>query len=313
MGHAFVAGGSGFIGRCVVRALKARGERVVALARSDAGTRVLEAIGAEVIRGDLLTPGPWQDALARARHVVHLAQPATFGARVTRARARAYRKFRMIMDEHLLAALDPRTTERVVYVAGTSFYGDVGRARVDERARPRPRGWGPYLAPAIERLDGYVARGLPIVTAFPGYVYGDGSWFRQYVYRPLFRGKRVTIPGGRSRMGSPIHVEDCANAIVHLLDRGAIGARYFVVDDEPLEWSRFHARAAAAMGRELHVRAVPTLVLRALLGGVVVDSLLGDANLSNARLKSTGFALRFPTSADGISDVVAHARPPARR
>src|SRR5919205_1702299 len=50
----FVTGGSGLIGRALVQRLLARGERVVALARSDAAAKDLAARGAEVVRGDLL-------------------------------------------------------------------------------------------------------------------------------------------------------------------------------------------------------------------------------------------------------------------
>ena len=252
--------------------------------------------------------GDWRDRAREAARIVHLAQPPTFGARVTKKRARAYAKERITMDRNLLGALDPKTVERIVYVAGTSYYGNLGTELRDETATPRPRGWGPYVAPAIGELAGYVARGLPIVTAFPGYVYGDGSWFREYVYRPLRSGRRLNVLGGRSRVGSPIHVRDCARAIVHLLDRGAAGERYFLVDDAPDTWSTFHARAAEAMGATLRVRRVPPIVLRILLGNVVTDSLLSDARLSNARLRATGFAFDFPTSREGIADVIAHAR-----
>src|SRR5207249_1062568 len=108
-----------------------------------------------------------------------------------------------------------------VYVGGTSYYGDMGDELAGEDDAPRPRGWGPYLAPAIAALDGYLARGLPIVCAFPGWVYGDGSWFREYVLAPLRRGRRFLRIGGREPRASPIHVGDCAAAIALLLERGA--------------------------------------------------------------------------------------------
>ena len=50
----FVTGGSGLIGRALVKRLLARGERVVALARSDASAADLRSLGADVVRGDLL-------------------------------------------------------------------------------------------------------------------------------------------------------------------------------------------------------------------------------------------------------------------
>jgi len=50
----FVTGGSGLIGRALVERLLARGDRVVALARSDASAAGLATLGADVVRGDLL-------------------------------------------------------------------------------------------------------------------------------------------------------------------------------------------------------------------------------------------------------------------
>ena len=58
----FVTGGSGFLGRALVEQLVARGERVVALARSPDARRTLEELGAEPAPGDVRDHG----ALTRA-------------------------------------------------------------------------------------------------------------------------------------------------------------------------------------------------------------------------------------------------------
>jgi nucleoside-diphosphate-sugar epimerase len=302
MSTLFVAGGTGFIGAEVVRRAVAAGHAVQVLGRSTDARNAARALGAEPVAGDLLERGPWQERAARADWVIHLAQPQTFGGRVTRARAEAYRDQRRAMDRNLLDPL--HGAKKILYVGGTSYYGDLGTRLSTEDATPRPRGWGPYIAPAIEALAGDLSRGLPIVVAFPGYVYGTGSWFREYILSPLKHGKRLTQLAGPQKTISPIHVADAARALLHLLEHGEVGRRYFVVDDRPCENERLPRLAADRMKKPLHVRRVPPWLCRLLIGPVVTDSLLTNCVLSNQRLRDSGFACEFPTVEEGVADVV---------
>ncbi|WP_339086869.1 NAD-dependent epimerase/dehydratase family protein [Hyphomicrobium sp. ghe19] len=301
----FVAGASGFVGTCFLRAALAAGHEVDAVTRSKSHAEALRAQGVNAIVGDLLnSEGAWRKALRNADSVVHLAQPQTFGGHLTKARATQYSVLRFDMDRALFAAIDPARTRRIVYVAGTSYYGECGSEICDENAMPLPRGWGPYLAPAIEALPDYIARGLPIVAAFPGWVYGPGSWFAQYVLEPLRDGKPVYGLRGRARYTSPVHVEDCARAILHLTGKGEIGNRYFVVDDAPVPGERLAEIAANALGVTGHGRKLPFILLKLLVGRVIAESLAYESRLSNNRLKSTGFSFNFPTCEQGVPHAV---------
>ena len=300
----FVTGGSGFIGSVFVRHAAAKGHRVRVLSRSEKSGERVRALGGEPVTGDLLQAGSWQDAAASAEAIVHLAQPETYGARVSKSRAESYREQRLRMDTLLLDALRPETAGRVLYIAGTSYYGDQGVDLRDEDTTPNPKGWGPYIAPAIAELPRYVERGLPLVEVFPGWVYGPGSWFAEYTLEPLRTGKSLTALGGRSRLVSPVHVADLARALLHLLRVGVIGNRYFVVDDRPVPSSELNRIAGEALGAKVRVRHVPVWLSSLLLGPIVTESLTCDACLSNARLRATGFELDFPNVEVGIPDVV---------
>jgi dihydroflavonol-4-reductase len=59
----FVTGGSGFVGRALVEGLLARGDEVVALARSAGSEVLLGSLGARVVRGDLLDEDALHDAM----------------------------------------------------------------------------------------------------------------------------------------------------------------------------------------------------------------------------------------------------------
>jgi hypothetical protein len=305
----FVTGGTGFIGGAFIPLAQQAGYQVHLLTRSTRAAERWARTGVTPVLGDLLVPGAWQREAAASEWVVHLAQPLTYGARVTRKRAEAYREQRLRMDRLLLDSLKPEVTRRVLYVGGTSYYGNQGPRLVTEDSPPNPTGWGPYIAPAIEMLPDYVARGLPLVEAYPGSVYGLGSWFTEYILKPLKSGRPLFgLKETLTRCISPVHVEDCARALLHLLEHGEPGQRYFVVDDRPESFAELSRLVAETLG--LHVRKilVPQWVCRLMMGPVLTNSLTVEARLSNARLHGTGFHLHYPTIHEGVPVLVRQWR-----
>ena len=73
MSRVFLTGGSGLIGGALAKRLVARGDEVVALARSDASARGLEALGARVVRGDVLDEAGLEQGMSGCALVYHVA------------------------------------------------------------------------------------------------------------------------------------------------------------------------------------------------------------------------------------------------
>jgi nucleoside-diphosphate-sugar epimerase len=301
--EAFVTGAAGFIGLELVKVLVARGHRVFGLTDSvEAAGRVRRAGGIPVM-GDLLEPGPWQDEAA-ADWVFHLPPHELYGPRLTRRRAASVTRARMLMDAHLFDAVDAGATQRIVYVADTSCYGATGARPITEDTPPQPSAWGRCLTPALERLDGYIVAGQPIVTALPGWVYGNGGWFRDRVIEPVMAGRRVLLFGKGGPWLSPIHVEDCARALVHLAERGESSGRYFLVNRDPVRLHEFAATFARLAHRSLRVLRLPAVTTRLVVGPVLADHFLADAVFSNIRLRGIGFRYLYPTLEQGLQQVV---------
>jgi nucleoside-diphosphate-sugar epimerase len=300
----FVTGADGFIGSALVKLLVAGRHRVFGLTGSiEAAERVRRAGGVPVM-GDLLEPGPWQDEAA-ADWVFHLPPHTVYGTRVTRRRAASITRARVLMDKHLLDAVAAGATRRIVYVADSSYYGATDGPRpITEDTPPQPCAWGRCLTPALERLDGYIVAGQPIVSAFPGWVYGNGGWFRERVIEPVMAGRRVLLFGTTGPWLSPIHVEDCARALVQLAEHGEPTGRYFLVNRDPIRLHEFAETFARLANRVLRVFRVPALATRLVAGPILADHLRADAVLSNIRLRGIGFRFLYPTLDQGLQQVL---------
>jgi nucleoside-diphosphate-sugar epimerase len=298
----FITGADGFIGTELVRVLVARGHQVFGLTRSVEAAQRVRGAGAVPVMGDLLEPGQWQDEAA-ADWVFHLPPHGRCGSRVTRRRARSIARARVLMDAHLLDAVAAGSTRRIVYGADTSAYGATGSRPITEDEPPRPSARGHCVTPALDRLDGYIIAGLPIVTAFSGCVYGNASWFRERVIEPVMAGRRVLQFGKTGPWVSPIHVHDCARALVHLAQHGEAGGRYFLVNSDPIRMHEFAEEFARVAHRPLRAWRVPAAAARLVVGSVLADSLQNDAVFSNIRLRGIGFRFHYRTLEQGLQQV----------
>jgi nucleoside-diphosphate-sugar epimerase len=299
----FVTEAAGFLGSELVKVLVARRHPVFGLADSvEAAERVRRA-GAVPVMGDLLEPGPWQDEAA-ADWVFHLPPHAVHGPRMSRRRAASITRARVLMDTHLLDAVAAGATRRIVYVADTSCYGATGSRPITEDTPPQPSAWSRCLRPALDRLEGYIVAGQPIIAAFPGWVYGNGGWFRERVIEPVMAGRRVLLFGKTGPWLSPIHVEDCARALVHLAEHGEPGGRYFLVNRDPVRLDEFAGTFARLANRPLRIFRVPSMATRLLVGPVLADHLQADSVFANIRLRGIGFRFLYPTLEQGLQQVV---------
>jgi nucleoside-diphosphate-sugar epimerase len=304
MKRVWIAGGTGYIGSATVNAVREAGFQPVVLTRSSEKAKQLRSDGVEAVVGDLGVPGEWAHSFD-CEHAVFLAAPPTWGRRVSSAVAREFRDGLLRITQSFFGALRGKRLDRVVYIAGTSFYGDAGDGTPrTEDETGAPKGWGPYLAPAVQFAEGQGGQGVPLVVAFPGQVYGPDSWNEQLFLKPIAAGKAVTGLRGYDPLFSPIHVDDCGRAIAHLLSRGEAGRRYLLVDGERVRVGQFAEEVARVLGRPLHRRNVPRWLCSLLLGPVLTEYATAHTNFSSARLIGTGFQLRYPTYRDGLPDVV---------
>ena len=117
-------------------------------------------------------------------------------------------------------------------------------------------------------------------------------------------GRRVLLFGKTGPWLSPIHVEDCARALVHLAERDEPSGRYFLVNHDPIRLHEFAGTFARLANRPLRVFRVPAVATRLVVGPVLADHLQADAVFSNIRLRGIGFRFLYPTLDRGLQQVL---------
>lgn len=133
----FVTGGSGLIGRHLVRRLLESGARpVVVSRRADQLKRESEARGFEVVEGDVEKPGPWQTAVDGCDAVVNLAGHNIFAERWNGEVKRKIRDSRVHGTDNLVSAIASARERPRVLVQGSAvgYYGSHGDEELDESA-----------------------------------------------------------------------------------------------------------------------------------------------------------------------------------
>ena len=201
----FVTGAAGFIGTALVRVLLAGGHEVYGLTPSAGAARHVRRLGAVSVLGDLRDSGQWQDPAGTER-VFDVPPHMMCRRRLSRTAAASMARTRVLMDEHLMGGARGRRDAAHCLRRGRECVWRDRTAADHRGCPPRPSARGRCLRPALDRLDGYIASGLPIVTGVPGWVDGNGSWCRERIIEPVMAGRPVLQIGAATPWDSPILV-----------------------------------------------------------------------------------------------------------
>lgn len=240
-----VTGGTGFVGRSVVRALCRAGKPVrVLVRRADAAVaRALRAeTGCTIVAGSVTDPGSLGAAMEQVTEVVHL---------VGIIMERGNQTFARIHDEgtgHVVAACRAAGVRRLVHMSasGTRAHAVSPYHRTKWRGECAVRGSG---------LDWTIFR--------PAVIYGPGDGFCSVLRLPMIPPLRwltwgfVPMIGDGSTLMQPVHVEEVAAAMVRSLDVPAAVGKTYELGGVSLPFRTLLLRLAEEAGVRIHPVAVP--------------------------------------------------------
>jgi nucleoside-diphosphate-sugar epimerase len=273
--RALVTGATGFLGGALARALAAEGVEVHALRRPTSDPGALGEVAVTWHEGDVTVPASLDGLFSGADLVVHAA------GRLGQAGVpeSAYRELNVEGTRNVMqAALASPSRPRVLQLSSTGVLGPTGLEPAPEEAPVRPT--NPYErskaqgeAVALE----FASRGLPVIVARPGFVYGPGDHHVLGLFRAIERGRFFYIGGGRASC-QPTYVEDAVAGMLLCLRRGRPGQIYHVVGAAAATFRELGATMARALG----VRA-PRLSLPRWAAELGAAGLEGVARVAGGR------------------------------
>jgi dihydroflavonol-4-reductase len=294
-----ITGGAGFVGRAVVRALRDRGDSVVAFVRDPNRATFLADMGAELVIDDLSDVGRLTERLRGVEGLIHAAGRYRIG--IPAAERGAMWDANVGTATRVLDAGVSAGVPRIVYVSTVNVFGNTHGRVVDETFR-REIGEG-FLSwydetkyRAHDVAEERIAGGAPVVIVMPSQVYGPADNTAVGEQLRLARAGRLRYRAVDGVRLGFVHADDLAAGIVAALDRGLLGETY-VLSGPPATLGEAIAIAAQLGGHASPRLRMPDGLVRAIapLGRLIGQPYLAEivsASAGVTYLASSGKAER---------------------
>jgi NAD+-dependent farnesol dehydrogenase len=210
-----VTGGTGYLGRAVVRALGSRGHEMVLFAR----TASRSGLPGTLVDGDIRDRNALERAAAGCDAISHSAALVS----IWRRRPEDFDEVNVGGLRNILAAAAAQHVGRVLYTSSFLALPPRDGERVEANDYQRTKVAADQLA------DEAVRGGSPLVRVYPGVVYGPGTFTEgNLIGRLIADHLKGRLPGliGPENLWSYAYIDDVAAGHCAALESGTIGARY---------------------------------------------------------------------------------------
>jgi nucleoside-diphosphate-sugar epimerase len=273
--RALVTGGTGFIGRQVVRKLLDDNHRVRIFSRGNANADMFADRSVEVASGDLANVRSLIDALDGMDVLYHIGE-------IKNTTKEASEKNIKLIEE-LLGQIKGHKVRRIVFVSSITVSGIPSTVPADEDTVPRiimSDHYTDYKRRA-EKLLIENAGDVEYSIIRPAPVYGPGS---RYLGRFIsiigrFGPFGIPFPGNAENLAPLIHVGDLSAAIARAgIEPGAAGRIFNLTDGLRHSWRDFLEAIAKRLGKRLRIVPLSRLLLQ--LSALPIDLVSGFLGIS---------------------------------
>lgn len=297
-----VAGGSGFLGRLLVDALRRDGHDTGVLTRTPSRP------------GDVQWPGApgdtaWIGALPGTEAIVNLAGTSVAGGRWSAARKAAIRDSRLRATHAIVEGLDRTgTAAALLSSSAAGYYGPCGDELLTEASPPG----ADFLAGVCRDWEAQAlasSAASRVVLLRTGVVLARDGGALPRMALPVRLGVGGALGSGRQYM-SWIHVDDSIGLVRWAVSNTAVSGPLNLTAPAPVSNAEFTRALARALHRPALIPA-PAFALRLLLGEMADALLLGGQRVLPAKAQALGYAFMYPRVDEALARIWAGPGPKA--
>lgn len=298
-----VIGGTGFIGRHLVRRIMDTGMDVVILSRRP--SKVADIFQRHVIglEWDGASAAGWGYMVQKDTYIVNLAGESIADGRWSAAKRKRIMDSRLNAGRAVVDAVRKAEEKPALVIQGSAvgYYGPRGDERLDESAG---RGSGSFLSAVARDWEASSAEvealGVPRAVVRTGVVLGAGGALEKML--PPFRfGLGGRLGSGEQGM-SWVHMDDEVGAMLHIMQNRLSGV-FNLTAPNPVSNREFTQTLGSVLGRPTILPA-PAFALRALLGQMATEVLLSGQYVLPKNLLEAGYTFRHPDIGPALRDAV---------
>lgn len=299
----FILGGTGFIGKEVLKEAVKSGWQVKALVRNPQKGEALRAQGVIPVVGDAENPEGWMGEAKNSDLLIDLVQPA-LPARIGLKQMNSISEQRQAITRKFMECLQGIPADQRPLWVSVSGADDLqpdsqGMIHDSSPLRRDPFGFSRIGVPVRRLIEN---SSVPAVYFYLGTVYGPGKNFAESVLPRVAQGKMKLSGGGTNRIPF-VHVKDAARAIVHLigLEIDRLKGQSFLIVDESggTKLSDLFNWTADQMGVKAP-GSIPAWIFRLVVGQSLFETITRDLGAFPAALKTSGFKFTYPSYREGM-------------
>jgi nucleoside-diphosphate-sugar epimerase len=250
----FVTGGTGFLGKTIVKNLLADGHQVTCLLLPDDDSSSLP--GAEITRGDITRPDTLIHKTKGHDLIVHLAGAVGYGQTWNNCT-----RLNMEGTSHIAGEAIRSGVKRFIHMSSVSVYGRVSGKPITEDF-PVKKIKDPYGDTKIDAeriLKKHAEKEVLDLTIIrPTMIYGPGdNLFLPKVIENIKSGNARIIGKGDNKVDC-IHVSDVGDFVsAAIRSEKAVGKVYNLTHPDNMTWKEMIAEIAIALGAPVPEKSIP--------------------------------------------------------